>query len=47
MKMDRIMYGYGTSAKAVLYSGLYDASSPIHDELSREGLQFRFDYGVP
>jgi hypothetical protein len=47
MKVDRIMYGYSTSTKAVLYSGLYDASSPIRDELSREGLQFRLDYGVP
>jgi hypothetical protein len=46
MKLDRIMYGYGTSTKAVLYSGLYDASSPIREELSREGLQFRLDYGV-
>jgi hypothetical protein len=47
MKVDRIMYGYGTSTKAVLYSGLYDASSPIRYELSREGRQFRLDYGVP
>jgi hypothetical protein len=47
MKVDRIMFGYGTSTKAVLYSGLYDASSPICDELSREGIQFRLDYGGP
>jgi hypothetical protein len=47
MKVDRKMYGYGTSTKAVLYSGLHDASSPIRDESSREGLQFRLDYGVP
>jgi hypothetical protein len=47
MKVDRIMYGYGISTKAVLYSGLYDASSPIRDELSRESLQFQLDYGVP
>jgi hypothetical protein len=31
MKVDIIMYGYGTSTKAVLYSGLYDASSSIRD----------------
>jgi hypothetical protein len=47
MKVYRIMCGYGTSTKAVLYSGLYDASSPIPDELSREGLQLHLDYGVP
>jgi hypothetical protein len=47
MKVDRIMYGYGTSNKAVLYSGLHDASSPIRDKSSREGLQFHLDYGVP
>jgi hypothetical protein len=46
MKVDRIMYGYGTSTKAVLYSGLHDASSPIRDESSRDGLIFRLDYGV-
>jgi hypothetical protein len=47
MKVDRIMYGYGTPTKAVLYSGIYDANSPVCDESSREGLQFRLDYGVP
>jgi hypothetical protein len=47
MKVDGIMYGYGTSTKAVLYSGLYDASSPVRDASSREGLQFGLDYGVP
>jgi hypothetical protein len=47
MKVDRIMYGYGTSTNAVLYSGLHDARSPIRDESSREGLQFFLDYGVP
>jgi hypothetical protein len=47
MKVDIKMYGYGTSTNVVLYSGLHDASSPIRDESSREGIQFRLDFGVP
>jgi hypothetical protein len=41
------MYGYGNPTKAVLFSGLHDVASPVQDESSREGLQFRLDYGVP
>jgi hypothetical protein len=47
MKVDRKMYGYGNLTKVVLYSGLHDVASPVHDKSSREGLQFRLDYGVP
>jgi hypothetical protein len=47
MKVDRKMYGYDNSSKAVLYSGLHDVTSPIRDESSREGLQFRLNHGVP
>jgi hypothetical protein len=34
MKVDRKMYGYGNSTKAVLYSGLHDVASPVRDESS-------------
>jgi hypothetical protein len=43
MKVYIKMYGYGNSTKAVLYSGLHDVASPVRDESSREGLQFRLD----
>jgi hypothetical protein len=47
MKKDRENYSYNTSTKAIQFSPLYDGNSPVRDEESREGRQFRLNYGVP